>query len=146
MLRRHPSYINYGNSQVVDIDADVDASGTGGEGEAGEETTSNSDSDSRSGIHRDYRYRRMYKIDWKVCFLKWISANQYKPDYHVFVEDDSFVCTENLLHQMGLLRLEKIRLAAVAAASANMGTSAHAAATSRLPNLRTGTPMYEYMC
>ena len=47
----------------------------------------------------------MYKVDWKICFTKWAVQNYpIMPMYHVYVEDDFFVCTENLLHQMTLLR------------------------------------------
>lgn len=52
----------------------------------------------------DYRERRMYKIDWKVCFLKWMYNNNIHPEYVVLVEDDSYVCTGNLLHQLSILQ------------------------------------------
>eukprot|EP00605_Chrysophyceae_sp_TOSAG23-4_P002346 GSChrysophyteH1.ASY1.ANO1.2594.1 assembled CDS len=96
MTQRHPDFINYGNSQVVDIQEDDEP------------------------LHRDYRWRRMYKIDWKMCFLKWIRQSKYETDYHVFVEDDSFICTGNLLHQFTLLRTHE-----------------------KKPSLRSGTRMYD---
>ena len=49
--------------------------------------------------------RLLYKVDWKVCFLKWALQNNRMASYHVFVEDDSFMCTENVLHQCELLLL-----------------------------------------
>ncbi len=82
MLQRHPNFINYGNCQI---------SGWGHVNVTLEE--------------RDYHVRRMYKIDWKVCFLRWALESGLRPEYHVFVEDDSFVCTENLLHQLSVLSL-----------------------------------------
>jgi hypothetical protein len=62
----------------------------------------------------DYQLRKMYKIDWKVCFLKWAKKHAAEEslllnttidiaEFHTFVEDDSFVCTGNLIHQMELL-------------------------------------------
>ena len=48
----------------------------------------------------DYKYRRMYKIDWKASFLKWAQANgMIGALFHAFVEDDSFVCTDHVLFQ-----------------------------------------------
>lgn len=54
-------------------------------------------------IHPDYQLRRFYKIDWKVCFIKWAFSNKKLASYFVFVEDDSFMCTGNLLYQLSLL-------------------------------------------
>lgn len=51
----------------------------------------------------DYHYRRSYKMDWKICFLRYCLHHDRMAQYHVFVEDDSFVCTQNLLHQVALL-------------------------------------------
>lgn len=51
----------------------------------------------------DYKFRRVYKVDWKVCFLRWSQRNEKVYEYHAFVEDDSFVCVGNLLHQVSLL-------------------------------------------
>jgi hypothetical protein len=79
----------------------------------------------------DYPVRRRYKIDWKVCSMKWINQHYYHYSYynssiidvdekegnefydpstamnrypgsayHVYVEDDSFVCSENLIFQL----------------------------------------------
>ena len=45
----------------------------------------------------------MYKIDWKVCFMVWALSNSMMAEYHAFVEDDSFMCSENLLHQIDIL-------------------------------------------
>lgn len=71
----------------------------------------------------DYHLRRRYKIDWKVCFMQHIRRMYEKVDYYVFVEDDSFVCTDNLLHQMSLLH--------------------HLSAAQQMSEFRTGTPMYD---
>jgi len=47
----------------------------------------------------------MYKVDWKICFARWAKLHYpVLPWYHVYVEDDFFVCTENLLFQTTLLR------------------------------------------
>jgi hypothetical protein len=108
MLERHPFYINYGNSQVVDIGVD------------------------EAPLHQDYPLRRIYKIDWKICFLKWQKENKYKTDLHIFVEDDSFVCTENLLYQAALLRQVE------PAKQDKEGVQSN-----KIPALRTGTPMYD---
>jgi hypothetical protein len=75
-LDRHPAHINYGN-MVFGTESDR---------------------------LPDYQLRAMYKIDWKVCFLIWAKASNKMAFYHVFVEDDSFICTENLLHQTRLLK------------------------------------------
>jgi hypothetical protein len=93
MQQRHPAYIHYGNSQVSSF---------------GKESLPGVQEDP---VQHDYRLRRMYKIDWKICFFKFwqrestalgISAGY--PDHHVLIEDDSFTCTENLLYQFALLR------------------------------------------
>ena len=48
----------------------------------------------------DYQLRMMYKIDWKLCFTKWAKQNDRMASFLVFVEDDSFICVGNLLHQL----------------------------------------------
>ena len=48
-------------------------------------------------------FRAMYKVDWKVCFTKWALVNDKMAAYHAYVEDDSFICVGNLLHQMTIL-------------------------------------------
>lgn len=51
----------------------------------------------------DYKYRRMYKIDWKVCFLQWsLANNMIHAVFHAFIEDDSFICTNHVLYQAEL--------------------------------------------
>ena len=82
MQDRHPHYVNYSNAHVYN-EMEVRQGGA---------------------ALADYPLRKMYKIDWKVCFLKWAKNNRKTPSYHAFVEDDSFVCTGNLLYQ-----LEKVR-------------------------------------
>jgi hypothetical protein len=48
----------------------------------------------------DYPERKFYQIDWKVCALKWQTEHYGQTaQYVAFVEDDSFTCVENLLHQ-----------------------------------------------
>ena len=51
----------------------------------------------------DNQFRRLCKVDWKICFLKWALSAGLIGAYQVFVEDDSFVCTGNLLHQVQIL-------------------------------------------
>ena len=82
MMERHPSYVNYSNAHVYNEKEARDGGAT----------------------YVDYPLRKMYKIDWKMCFLKWAKKNGKIVSFHTFVEDDSYVCTGNLLHQ-----LEKIR-------------------------------------
>lgn len=38
----------------------------------------------------NYQLRRMYKVDWKVCFMQWASKNKQMARFFLFVEDDSF--------------------------------------------------------
>ena len=35
--------------------------------------------------------------------MRWAASNRPSTEYYVFVEDDSFICTENLIHQALLL-------------------------------------------
>ena len=84
LMARHPSYINYGNSPPRKENFQL--------------TINNTVIDSP-----DYYWRRMYKIDWKVCFMRYARDNNKMAEFHVFVEDDSFICTDNLLHQASLL-------------------------------------------
>ena len=51
-----------------------------------------------------YQLRGLYKVDWKICFTKWAKMNNMMAHYHAYVEDDSYMCTENLIHQSTLLR------------------------------------------
>lgn len=51
-----------------------------------------------------YQLRGMYRVDWKICFGIWAKQNDKMAHYHVYVEDDSFMCTENLIYQTTLLR------------------------------------------
>jgi diadenosine tetraphosphatase ApaH/serine/threonine PP2A family protein phosphatase len=96
LMKRHPYDVNYGNSPPrTEILAQSP----------------------------DYLWRRLYKIDWKVCFTRYARDNQLMAEYHAFVEDDSFVCTENLLHQVSLLHRR--------------------GRTERLPVFRTGTAMFD---
>ena len=95
LMQRHPDYINYGNSPPV-----------GDNLFRVNRTEGNSNdivADTGKIPNPDYPLRRLYKIDWKVCFVKWAKENNAMAEYFVFVEDDSFVCTENLLHQTNLL-------------------------------------------
>ena len=50
------------------------------------------------------KYSAMYKIDWKVCFMIWALKMDKMALYHAYIEDDSFLCTENLLHQVTILK------------------------------------------
>lgn len=51
-----------------------------------------------------YNLRALYKIDWKVCFAKYALKHDLMARYHAYVEDDHYVCTENLLFQLTLLK------------------------------------------
>ena len=35
--------------------------------------------------------------------MVWAQSNSMMAEYHAFVEDDSFMCSENLLHQIDIL-------------------------------------------
>ena len=51
---------------------------------------------------------RMYKIEWKISFMKYIYNKINKiPKYLLFVEDDSFICIHNLLYQLTLINKSK---------------------------------------
>lgn len=78
-MKRHPAIANYGN-----VYAKHWVYGGGG--------------------YAYYQLRGLYKVDWKICFTKWAKYNKKMAHYHVYVEDDSFVCTENLIHQTNILR------------------------------------------
>lgn len=105
LMERHPEYINYGNApprnenfKLKVNDTVIDAP--------------------------DYLWRRMYKIDWKVCFMQYARDHGKMAKYHAFTEDDSFVCTENLLHQC--VQIEN-----------------KAKTTQIVPSFRTGTGMFD---
>jgi len=51
-----------------------------------------------------YQFRGLFKIDWKICHSHWARYANRMARYHLYTEDDSYVCTENLLHQLSLLR------------------------------------------
>jgi hypothetical protein len=80
LMARHDERINYGNAVL-----------------------SSSGEEKEASLPK-YQLRVMYKIDWKVCFTKWCDQNNRMALYHAYVEDDSFVCTENLLYQMTILK------------------------------------------
>jgi hypothetical protein len=143
LMKAHPNGVNYGNSPPI--------------GEFMKIKKIN-ESDPKHSVYYedlpDYPIRRRYKIDWKVCFMKWINQRYYhysyrnlnitdvdeKDDnsfydsstgmnrylgsaYHVYVEDDSFICSENLIFQLSLLyNISKTR---------------------PTTEFRTGTPMYD---
>lgn len=55
---------------------------------------------------RVYRYPQLYRFETKICVMRWILEHYITPrtpKYLVFVEDDSFLCTDNLLYQISLL-------------------------------------------
>ena len=97
LMKRHPNNVNYGNSPPTEIHKNT--------------TT----------IDYFYIHRIFYKIDWKVCFMKWIISNNCVASMIVFVEDDSFICMKNLIYQANLLHNSQVNF---------------------LP-YRTGTPMYD---
>lgn len=83
LMERHPAEINYGNAPYA------------------KENMEKKNEYGKTVPIPDYPFRRVYKIDWKVCFLKWIYKFYPKEvDYHAFVEDDSYTCTKNLLYQL----------------------------------------------
>ena len=55
--------------------------------------------------------------------MKWAEINDKMAEYHVYTEDDSFVCTENILHQTTILR--------------------NIAEKEKFLPFRTGTPMWD---
>ena len=69
MLSRHPLHVNYGNANVKDKTRAVETSP--GSGVFVRTPTVDVSADPTLA---DYPLRRMYKVDWKVCFLKWIHA------------------------------------------------------------------------
>jgi hypothetical protein len=110
LMDRHPLYVNYGNALPV-YSASYNTSLPHAPASASHVVNSSTSSSPRFNATEaeDYPFRRFYKIDWKVCFLRhWLPSSpspSLSPShsFHVFVEDDSFVCLENLLHQLGLL-------------------------------------------
>lgn len=89
LMKRHPDYINYGNSPPRNENFRIKYNGT--------------EIDSP-----DYKWRRMYKIDWKVCFMQYARDHHKMAEYHAFVEDDSYTCTENLLYQASILHKKSV--------------------------------------
>jgi hypothetical protein len=81
MNKRHHHSLNYGN-HVVNFTREGD----------------------KAWNRQGYGFRAMYKVDWKVCFTKWALLYEKMASYHAYVEDDSFVCVENLLHQVTILQ------------------------------------------
>ena len=61
----------------------------------------------------DYKYRRFYRVDWKICFMRWAAVNYHHVKYHVYSEDDSFVCVGNLLYQLQCLEARRANATAV---------------------------------
>eukprot|EP01031_Cornospumella_fuschlensis_P028395 gene28395-34282_t len=90
-MTRHPYYVNYGNSPPV------------GENLSRKDDNSTSPTFGQSIPNPDYRFRRFYKIDWKVCFFQYGMSRYPNLQYYILVEDDSYVCTENMLIQFNLL-------------------------------------------
>jgi hypothetical protein len=99
LMSRHPIVVNYGNSPPIaeNFVATVNVSSSteaGADGLVQQQNVS----------VPNYKLRRAYKIDWKVCFMKWALANDRMAHLHAFVEDDSFTCVENLLYQSAMVR------------------------------------------
>jgi hypothetical protein len=124
LMKEHPIRINYGNSPVIHENLFFSYTRTN---ENGNKTEIKEDLP-------DYPLRRRYKIDWKVCFMRWIMEHYQKVSYYVFVEDDSFVCTENLIYQMTLLSNQSTRT--------SNGTTDNGKNTI-IEEFRTGTMMYD---
>jgi len=70
----------------------------------------------------------LYKIDWKVCFLKWALVNDRMASLFLLVEDDSFTCTQNVMYQSKLLEME---------ADKDISNGV------RPVSIRTGAPMFD---
>lgn len=165
-MSRHPDVINYGNALPILAPSNSTSAPTSitDASPASRATPSN---DSRHallgetagttsasvGYPYDYPFRRFYKVDWKVCFVRFwsgltvglktargkgskagkggrasttagIGSSSSEGDtrpYHVFVEDDSFVCSENLLYQLARLE-ERMRDLRAAANSSSSGS------------------------
>jgi hypothetical protein len=115
LMKRHPDSINYGNAPPR------------------EESLAE---------HPDYLWRRLYKVDWKVCFMRYARDNGKMAEYHAFVEDDSFVCTENLLHQATLLHAKRSNAAAPQVKTKGKA-NAKAQVLSSPVAFRTGTGMFD---
>lgn len=107
LMNRHPSYINYGNSPPSKENLEYIITNI---------TTGNI---TKIIPLPDYKYRRFYKIDWKICFLKYANQSNQLAAYHAFVEDDSYICMSNLLYQCMLLNKQSHQ------------------------SFRTGSPMYD---
>jgi len=94
-MNRHPPFINYGNALPVPVPPDPENVSAIAELE-------------RNPMLVDYPHRRFYKIDWKVCMMHYWHAEMAKRNngnvsYHAMVEDDSFMCTEHVLHLLAIL-------------------------------------------
>lgn len=127
LMDRHPYYINYGNSPPITSNLIREICNGTAIDSKGKVTNVNC----TKVDNPNYRYRNMYKIDWKVCFMKYIQRNYQSVAYHAFVEDDSFICTENLLHQLALVYNRTNN-------SNNTNKPIYAK-----KGFRTGTPMYD---
>ena len=135
LMERHPDYINYGNSPPTtdNIEHKIINDQTGDV--------------IRTISYPDYPSRRIYKIDWKICFLKHVYKIGRVADYHVFVEDDSYVCCDHLLYQVQKIneRLSKIKSydyhEKINNGSNNVLDNNHD--FQYLLSFRTGTPMYD---
>jgi len=84
LMDRHPKEVHYGNAPYS-------------------YRPKRNASDAAPAYEPDYQYRRAYKIDWKACFAKWALEHGRMASFHAYVEDDSYICMENLLHQTSLL-------------------------------------------
>lgn len=105
LMNRHPAEVNYGNSPPVleNILPNNFNFHKRSEGDGSDVEEEQSVSGSNITVP-NYALRRAYKIDWKVCFLRWTQEHRKMAHYHAFVEDDSYMCVENLLYQCALLK------------------------------------------
>ena len=62
LMQRHPEYVNYGNSPPT------------GSNLFRHEKNVSEDEKKDTIPNPDYEYRRMYKIDWKVCFFFYLTS------------------------------------------------------------------------
>ena len=96
----------------------------------------------------DYPLRLLYKVDWKVCFTKWAVLYDKVALYHAYVEDDSFNCVDNLLHQVQLLHALNTSAASTASNTNSNSSSNSSNKNGQIlppppPPLRAGYPMYD---
>jgi hypothetical protein len=128
LMLRHPDYINYSNSPPSEENI--------------HHKIINDTGDTINTItYPDYPLRILYKIDWKICFLKYTYKINKVAKYHIFVEDDSYVCMNHLLYQLQRIedRVNNINRSTTSSSSSSSSTTSSILSVS----FRTGTTMYD---